>query len=96
MRVLVSILLFGMLSMVAADDEVKLKNGDRLSGKVVGLSGGKLSMVTPETGPVTLDWTQIASMQAGYGPKFHASAVLPDGHLAAFDCFFKTRLQGLS
>jgi len=49
---LVSILLFGMLSIVAADDEVKLKNGDRLSGKVVGLAGGKLNMVTPETGPV--------------------------------------------
>ena len=63
MRVLVSILLFGMLSQVAADDEVKLKNGDRLSGKVVGLAGGKLSMVTAETGPVKLDWTQIVSIK---------------------------------
>jgi hypothetical protein len=26
-------------------------------------------------------WTQIASMQVGYGPKFHASAVLPDGRV---------------
>jgi len=52
-----------MLSIVAADDEVKLKNGDRLSGKVVGLAGGKLNMVTPETGPVSLDWTQIVSIK---------------------------------
>jgi hypothetical protein len=26
-------------------------------------------------------WTQIASMQSGYGPKFFASAVLPDGRV---------------
>src|SRR5262249_12879289 len=26
-------------------------------------------------------WTQIASMQPGYGPKFFASAVLPDGRV---------------
>jgi hypothetical protein len=26
-------------------------------------------------------WSQIASMQSGYGPKFHASAVLPDGRV---------------
>jgi hypothetical protein len=28
-------------------------------------------------------WTQIASMQTGYGPKFFASAVLPDGRFIA-------------
>jgi hypothetical protein len=28
-------------------------------------------------------WTQIASMQSGYGPKFFASAVLPDGRVIA-------------
>src|SRR5258708_596800 len=63
MRALVSILLFGMLSLAAADDEVKLKNGDRLSGKVVGLAGGKLVMETTETGPVKLDWAQIVSIK---------------------------------
>lgn len=28
-------------------------------------------------------WTKIASMQSGYGPKFFASAVLPDGRVIA-------------
>jgi len=63
MRVLASVLLFGMLSIAAADDEVKLKNGDRLSGKVAGLAGGKLLMETPESGPIKLDWTQIVSIK---------------------------------
>jgi len=63
MRVLVSVLLFGMLAVASADDEVKLKNGDRLSGKVVGLAGGKLLMETAETGPVKLDWAQVVSIK---------------------------------
>jgi len=39
--------------------------------------------LTPDDGGsyVNGTWTQIASMQAGYGPKFFASAVLPDGRV---------------
>jgi len=64
MRPLVSILLLAMITAVAADDEVKLKNGDRLSGKITGLSGGKLTIVTPEAGPVKLDWAQVVSVKS--------------------------------
>lgn len=53
-----------LLSAVAlADDEVKLKNGDRLSGKVTGMAGGKLTIETKETGPIAVDWTQIVSVK---------------------------------
>lgn len=56
--------LFLLMGVVAlADDEVKLKNGDRLSGKVTGLAGGKLTIETPETGPVSVDWAQVVSIK---------------------------------
>jgi hypothetical protein len=63
MRILVSVFLFGMLAVAAADDEVKLKNGDQLSGKITGLAGGKLTIVTPHSGPVKVDWAQIVSIK---------------------------------
>jgi len=39
--------------------------------------------LTPSASGSYIDgtWSQIASMQAGYGPKFFASAVLPDGRV---------------
>jgi hypothetical protein len=41
--------------------------------------------LTPNNSGSYIDgtWSQIASMQAGYGPKFFASAVLPDGRVIA-------------
>jgi hypothetical protein len=63
MRIIASILLLAMVAVAAADDEVKLKNGDRLSGKVTGLAGGKLTIVTPEAGQVNVDWSQIVSVR---------------------------------
>lgn len=63
MRHLASILLLVMIGTAAAEDEVKLKNGDRLSGKITGLGGGKLTIVTPEAGPVKLDWAQVVSVK---------------------------------
>ncbi len=44
-------------------DEVVLKNGDKLTGTVVGLSGGKLSLDTPHSGVVKIDWGQVASIK---------------------------------
>jgi hypothetical protein len=56
--------LFLLMGVVAfAEDEVKLKNGDRLTGKVTSLVGGKLTIETPEAGPVKLDWAQIVSIK---------------------------------
>jgi putative salt-induced outer membrane protein YdiY len=44
-------------------DEVKLKNGDRLTGTVTSLAGGKLVINTLSEGTVTVDWTQVASVK---------------------------------
>src|SRR5438876_10175951 len=44
-------------------DEVVLKNGDKLTGKVLGLAKGKLALETPYAGVVQIDWAQIASVK---------------------------------
>jgi hypothetical protein len=46
----------------ALGDEIKLKNGDRISGTVTGLAGGKLVVDTVHSGPVKIDWAQVASL----------------------------------
>lgn len=67
MRSLASVLLvLAMATAAAADDEVKLKNGDRLTGKVTGLEAGKLSIETPEAGVIKVDWAQIASLKTDH------------------------------
>jgi putative salt-induced outer membrane protein YdiY len=48
---------------VLAEDEVKLKNGDRVSGKVLSLNGGKLEIETPAMGKVQVDWAQVESVK---------------------------------
>src|SRR5882672_741203 len=56
--------LFLLLGVTAfADDEIKLKNGDRLSGKITDLSGGKLTIETAETGTIKVDWAKIVSIK---------------------------------
>jgi putative salt-induced outer membrane protein YdiY len=44
-------------------DEVKLKNGDRLTGTVKKMGGGKLTIETPHSGTVTVKWAEIASVK---------------------------------
>jgi putative salt-induced outer membrane protein YdiY len=44
-------------------DEVKLKNGDRLTGTVTSLAGGKLVIDTAHEGTVVIDWTQVVSVK---------------------------------
>ncbi len=63
MRIIASVILLAMVAVAVADDEVKLKNGDRLSGKITGLGGGKLTIETPGTGPVKVDWAQVVSVK---------------------------------
>jgi len=48
---------------IAADDEVKLKNGDRLGGKLAALAKGKLLFETPHSGPLKVDWSQVVSVK---------------------------------
>jgi putative salt-induced outer membrane protein YdiY len=54
---------FLLSAVVAADDEVKLKNGDRLTGKVTSLAGGKLVLETTHSGPLKIDWAQVVSVK---------------------------------
>jgi hypothetical protein len=51
-----------LLCVSAAGDEIKLKNGDRITGTVTGMAGGKLAVDTPHSGPLKIDWTQVASL----------------------------------
>ena len=39
--------------------EVRLKNGDRLTGRLVRFEGGKLTLATDYTGDIHLDWVQV-------------------------------------
>jgi len=61
-------LLMGVLAF--ADDEVKLKNGDRLTGKITGMAGGKLVLETGHSGPLKIDWAQIVSIKSDGPLKF--------------------------
>jgi putative salt-induced outer membrane protein YdiY len=47
----------------ARADEIALKNGDRLTGRVVDLVGGKLRIDTGHSGVVAVDWGQVASVK---------------------------------
>lgn len=46
----------------AGADEVVLKNGDKLHGRVLGLAKGKLSLETPYAGVLQVDWGQVVSV----------------------------------
>jgi len=63
MRILSGVLLFVLAGVGLADDEVKLKNGDRLTGKVKALAGGKLILETVHSGSLKIDWAQVVSVK---------------------------------
>ena len=48
-----------LLTTLVHADEVVLTNGDRITGKVVELVDGKLSIKTEYAGVVKIDWTQV-------------------------------------
>lgn len=49
---------------VAQADVVTFANGDRLSGKVLGLASGKLRLKTEQCGTVEIDWKKIQSLES--------------------------------
>ena len=59
------ILLVALLAIpaFAGADEVVLKNGDKPTGKVLGMAGGKLAFETQHSGVVKIDWAQVASLK---------------------------------
>ena len=61
-------------------DEVLLANGDRISGKVVGLADGKLTVETPYAKLLELDWASVKGLRIDSATEI----VLTDG----------TRLKG--
>jgi len=63
MRILVPVLLLTMAAIAVAEDEIKLKNGDRITGKVKDLDGGKLTIETKEAGVIKIDWAQVVSLK---------------------------------
>jgi hypothetical protein len=45
------------------DDEIKLKNGDRISGTVTGMAKNKLEVTTAHSGKLQIDWAQVVSVK---------------------------------
>ena len=48
----------------ALADEVRLKNGDRISGRIIRMEQNKLVLKTDYAGEITIDWPQVASISA--------------------------------
>lgn len=48
---------------IAGADEVTLKSGDKISGKLLGVKGGKLLIETSYAGVLTIDWSQVAGLK---------------------------------
>ncbi|MCQ4346012.1 DUF481 domain-containing protein [Pseudomonas stutzeri] len=82
--------LFPLVAPVRADT-VWLKNGDRLSGSIRLLDGGKLLFRTDYAGSLTLDWKQVASLESdqallvklddGAGERAHGLRRAADGRV---------------
>jgi len=56
-------------------DEVTAKNGERLTGKIVKLDGGRLTMESATAGAVTVSWDQVREVSS----EGDLTVVLPDG-----------------
>lgn len=64
MRRAVLLACLGCVTLAAAADEVRLANGDRISGELKGKAGGRLIVSTPHAGEVALDPAQVVSVTA--------------------------------
>jgi putative salt-induced outer membrane protein YdiY len=64
-KIQILILAFGLLTFTSASaDEVRMKNGDRITGKIVMMEKEKLVLDTEYAGEITLAWPQVASVSA--------------------------------
>jgi hypothetical protein len=62
-RLLVSVLALSLvLAARAGADEIQLRNGDRLTGKIVSAEGGKVVIKTEATGDVTVDLSKVKTI----------------------------------
>ena len=55
------LILISSIAAPAAADEVRLANGDRLTGRVVSLAGGTLTFSTPN-GDLRIPWTRVTAL----------------------------------
>lgn len=53
-----------ILAQPAFADVVRLKNGDRISGTIVKMAGGKLSLKTGYAGVLAIAWDQVAGIES--------------------------------
>ena len=51
-----------IMAQPAAADEVKMKNGDRISGSIVKMEGGSLIIKTDYAGELKIKWDQVAGL----------------------------------
>lgn len=64
---------FLVSSVLCRADEVVLKNGDKLTGKVVDLAGGKLKFKTDHSGELQIDWGQVVKVTSDEAVKVKLS-----------------------
>jgi len=60
---LAAAILAALTSLPAIADTVTLKNGDRLTGAVTQLAGGKLTLTTAYAGAVTIAWDEVTLLK---------------------------------
>jgi len=59
---ILTVSLFLLLALPCKADEVIIKNGDRIQGKVVNLTQGKLVFKTTYAGEITINWGQVTKL----------------------------------
>ena len=59
---LLGLLTFLPFSRVAVADEIRLKNGDRITGEVLSMSGDQLLLRTSYAGEITIAWEQVSGI----------------------------------
>jgi len=86
---LIVLALFAFEAAAAEADVVTFANGDRLSGKVLGMAGGNLRLKTEHCGTVEIQWKEIMSLstekefrlEQENGEPLKGKLVLKDGSL---------------
>jgi putative salt-induced outer membrane protein YdiY len=73
--VIATIVFLIVSSVTVLADEVHLRNGDRISGKIIHMEENKLVVMTDYAGEITISWDQVESLDTGE----KITVVLDDG-----------------
>jgi putative salt-induced outer membrane protein YdiY len=63
MRLFVFLSVLALAAQDARADEVVMKNGDKITGKILDLSGGKLRIETAHSGVIVVAWAQVSTLK---------------------------------